>query len=177
MALALTRLNERTIASRHNLGNNVSSNLPVVRQINILSIFFQVIFLAFLHLGFYQLDKTNYMIYAAVCYCAITLILRHLIPRHHRRGMSLYKKQNFPDAISAFEKSYLFFKNHSWLDEYRFITILSSSKISYMEMALLNQAFCLSQIGKKDESILTYQSVLKQFPDSKIAQTALKMMT
>lgn len=158
------------------LEEKMASNLPIVKQINILSIFVQILLLSIISFGFYQIDKTNYIFYSLGTFFILMLILRYLVPRDHRKGVSLYKKQCFSEAIPYFEKSYLFFTSHNCLDKYRFITMLSSSKISYTEMALLNKAFCLGQVGKKDESIAAYKKVLDEFSDSKIAESALRMM-
>ncbi|MBN2439766.1 MAG: tetratricopeptide repeat protein [Spirochaetales bacterium] len=154
----------------------MSSNLPIVKQINIVSILLQLSLIAILIFVFYQIDKENYMLYSFGIFIVLTIILRYSIPHYHRKGVAFYKKGNFEQALPCFEASYLFFKKYRWIDKYRFITILSSSRISYTEMALLNKAFCLGQIGKKDESIKTYKQVLEEFPNSKIAESTLRMM-
>jgi TolA-binding protein len=43
-------------------------------------------------------------------------------------------------------------------------------------MALVNKAFCLTQIGRKEEAIKIYKQVLEEFPDSEMAKTSLKML-
>jgi tetratricopeptide (TPR) repeat protein len=101
--------------------------------------------------------------------------LRFQIPKHHRRGIALFKKKSFSEAIPQFEKSYTFFKNNSWIDRFRFITFMSSSRISYTEMALINMAFCYGQIGDGKRSIELYEKALKEFPDSEMAKASLRM--
>jgi tetratricopeptide (TPR) repeat protein len=102
-------------------------------------------------------------------------VLRFQVPKHHRRGVSLFKKKAFAKAIQHFRKSYDFFKRNMWIDNYRYITLLSSSRVSYTEMALLNMAYCYGQIGNGNQSLKTYKKALDEFPDSEMALAALKM--
>ncbi|RYZ22546.1 MAG: hypothetical protein EOO10_21625 [Chitinophagaceae bacterium] len=48
--------------------------------------------------------------------------------------------------------------------------------MSYREMALCNVAFCYSQIGEGKMAIDWYTRTLKEFPESGLAQTALRML-
>ena len=152
------------------------SSTPIVRQMNWISIIIQLIILSILCLVFYIIDKVNFIYYAFLSFVALFFILRYLIPKDHRRGVSLYKREKYNEAIPYFQKSYDFFSVHKWIDKYRIVTMLSSSKISYSEMARINKAFCLSQIGKKQESIEEYKKTLEEFPGSKIAEMSLKML-
>jgi tetratricopeptide (TPR) repeat protein len=113
---------------------------------------------------------------ALACYLLLLFLLRRAIPKHHRRGMALLRRERFAEAIPEFRRSYDFFTKHRWLDRWRAITMLSSSRIAYREMALLNVAFCLSQIGRRDDACAEYARVLSEFPESKIAQAALRML-
>ena len=45
-----------------------------------------------------------------------------------------------------------FFKRYNWIDKYRFVVLLSLSRISYTEMALANIAFCHGQLGEGGKS-------------------------
>jgi hypothetical protein len=90
-------------------------------------------------------------------------------------GVSLFRQERFADALPHFQRSYEFFTRHRWLDDWRFLTMLSSSRISYREMALLNVAFCYSQTGDGQRSRQCYQQALQEFPDSRMAQAALRM--
>ncbi|CAZ97338.1 Conserved hypothetical protein [Zobellia galactanivorans] len=102
--------------------------------------------------------------------------MRNLIPRDHRNGIKKNNSEKFKDAIPDFEKSYAFFKKYEWIDKYRFITLLSSSKMSYREMALANIGFCYSQIGNGIKSKEYYERTLKEFPESGLAKSALNMI-
>jgi len=150
--------------------------MPIIRQVNVIAIIIQLLLVSLLAFIFYKFDKRNYILYAILINFGLSLLLRNLIPRYHRKGVSLYKQKNFQEAIKCFEESYEYFNRYKWLDKYRFIFILNSSKISYLEMALINKAFCQSQLGKKEDAIKTYKKVLEEFPESEMAKASLKML-
>ena len=117
----------------------------------------------------------NHILAGVSIYLMISYILRFQIPKHHRKGVSLYRKKLFKEAIPQFQKSYGFFNKNRWIDRFRFITLMSSSRVSYTEMALLNMAFCYGQIGDGKKSKELYKKVLKEFPDSEMAKASLRM--
>ena len=78
--------------------------------------------------------------------------------------------------MPEFERSYQFFTRHAWVDRWRYVALLTASRMSYREIALLNTAFCYSQIGDGKRSRDTYDQTLREFPDSQMAKTALRMM-
>ncbi|HEX7447932.1 MAG TPA: hypothetical protein VF306_10325 [Pirellulales bacterium] len=53
---------------------------------------------------------------------------------------------------------------------------MSSSAISYREMALCNIAFCYAQLGNGENAELYYRRTLDEFPDSGLADAALRMI-
>ncbi len=107
----------------------------------------------------------------------ISFLLRKLVPKDHRKDIKKVNSGNFKEAIGDFEKSYNFFERNEWIDKYRFITLLSSSKMHYREMALANIAFCYGQIGNGEESKTYYERTLKEFPENVLAKSALKMIS
>ncbi len=114
-------------------------------------------------------------LFGAMTYLLISFSLRNLIPKDHRSGIKKNNSEKFEEAIPHFEKSYAFFKKYEWIDKYRFITLLSASKMSYREMALANIGFCYSQMGDGTKSKDYYERKLKEFPESGLAKSALKM--
>ncbi len=86
------------------------------------------------------------------------------------------KQEQFEEAILNFERSYEFFKENDWLDKYRFLTLLSSGKMSYKEMALNNIAFCYGQIGNGKLSKEYFQRTLDEFPESGMAKVGLRFL-
>ena len=154
----------------------MASNKPVVRQIAWISLipnFILFVLLVYLVGRIAPPAIASYLI--IILYMFIILALRN-IPRNHRRGMKFFKSGQYVQAISEFQKSYEFFTRHAWIDKYRYFVLLSSSRISYTEMALLNTAFCYTQIGEGALAKESYEKTLAQFPDSEMAKSALRMM-
>jgi tetratricopeptide (TPR) repeat protein len=141
--------------------------ISILPQLCILGVIFTVV---------YRLKAPAPILTAAMIYLVISISLRRLLPAAHRRGIALFKKQDYEAAIPQFEKSYDFFSKHKWLDESRYLTLLTSSLMGYREMALLNIAFCYGQIGEGSKSKEYYQKTLAEFPDSEMAKASLKMI-
>lgn len=156
----------------------MSSGKPIVRQVAWLSLVPQLLLMGVLCLIYRAcFDSTLLAVeLVMITYLLLSLTLRNCIPRNHRKGIALYKAGKYAQAIEEFKKSDSFFAEHAWIDKYRFLTLLSSSKSSYREMALLNIAFCYSQIGDGTISKEYYLKTLGLFPDSELAKTSLKMM-
>lgn len=154
----------------------MASNKPVVRQIAWISLILNVILILLLRflLGSIISSGTADLL-VLLLYFFIVLLLRS-VPRNHRRGMKFFKSGQYEQAVSEFQKSYEFFTTHTWIDKYRYFFLLSSSRISYTEMALLNTAFCYAQSGQRTLAIEYYEKALAQFPDSEMAKSALRMM-
>ena len=154
----------------------MASTTPIIKQISWLSLVPQLAILALLFLAADLLGAGDPVVVAIVAYLAAFVFLRWMVAAHHRRGMGLVKKQAFERAIEEFAKSLRFFEAHPWVDRYRYVTLLSSSRMSYREMALLNIAFCHGQIGNGRESKDWYEKALAAFPDSELAKSALRML-
>lgn len=155
----------------------MSSSLPIVRQVAWLSVLPQLAILLLL-IAFAEIFVTadDSLLAGVSVYFVLLVVVRQLVPLHHRKGIRLFKQERFTEAIPYFKESYKFFSRHLWVDRWRAITMLSSSRISYREMALLNVAFCLAQTGEQQKAQTEYRRVLTEFPNSKMAETALRMM-
>jgi len=154
----------------------MSSKTPTIKQISWISIIPQLIVMGVIMSLWYLINPEKALLFGALTYLAISFSLRNLIPKDHRNGMKKVKNGNFKEAISDFEKSYEFFNKNEWIDKNRFLTLLSSSRISYKEMALNNIAFCYGQIGNGIKSKEFYERTLKEFPESAIAKAGLNML-
>ncbi|TKG91987.1 hypothetical protein EYV94_20460 [Puteibacter caeruleilacunae] len=154
----------------------MSSNAPVVKQVAWISLIPQLSIMGLITLIWYQYDHELFILYGAVSYLIVSYILRTTIPLHQRKGMHKLKTGNFEVAIREFEKSYAFFKEHEWLDKYRFLILLNSSRISFKEMALNNIAYCYGQIGEGAKAKHYYERTLNEFPESGLAQAGLRMI-
>src|SRR5690606_3162769 len=106
------------------------------------------------------LSPQNGFLFGVAIYLGISIILRTTIPKDHSKGMKKIREGNFSDAIPDFVKSYDFFTKHIWIDKYRYITLLSSSRVSYREMALNNIAFSYGQIGNGEKAKEYYEQTL-----------------
>jgi hypothetical protein len=100
-------------------------------------------------IGVFVTRTANGTILGAAAYLTYSLGSRMLISRAHRRGMRLYRSQQYAAAINAYKESYDFFARHTWIDRFRAITMMSASAISYREMALCNIAFCYSRLCER----------------------------
>ncbi|MFD2907225.1 tetratricopeptide repeat protein [Flavobacterium ardleyense] len=133
-----------------------------------------MLFLTFI---FHKLNANEPPLYGAITYLLISISLRNFVPKSHREGLKLTNEHKFENAIEKFKNSYNFFTEYNWIDKYRFVTLLSSSKMNYREMALCNIAFCYSQIGNGQKAIEYYKKTLSEFPRNNLAQAGLKMLT
>jgi len=154
----------------------MASNPPVIKQVAWISLIPQIAFILVLISIYHLLGFKNPEIFGAFTYLILSNALRYFIPKNHREGMKFTKTNQFEKAISEYEKSYDYFTRNEWIDKYRFITLLSSSKMNYKEMALCNIAFCYSQIGNGTKTIEYYKKTLEEFPENPIAESALKML-
>lgn len=154
----------------------MTSNPPIVKQVAWISLIPQIAFILILIAVYNQFGYEDAGLYGALTYLILSMGLRYFIPKSHREGIQLTKKNQFEKAIAEYEKSYEFFTKNEWIDKYRFITLLSSSKMNYREMALCNIAFCYSQIGNGTKGIEFYQKTLEEFPENGLAKSGLKML-
>lgn len=154
----------------------MSSTTPIVRQIAWLSVLPQLAIMGLIIGLLYIVGVKQCVLLGALAYLAISLALRSGIATAHRRGISRFKRKQYKEAIPEFERSHDFFARHKWIDDCRFLTLLSSSRVSYREMALLNMAFCHSQAGDGLNAKECYNRALMEFPDSEMAKTSLRMI-
>jgi len=154
----------------------MSSKVPTVRQTNWFSIIPHLAVMGIIILIWYLINPQKALLFGAGTYLLISFSLRNFIPKDHRNGIKKLDSENYQTAIKDFENSYSYFKKNEWIDKYRFLTLLSSSNMSYREMALANIAFCYGQIGNGEKSKEYYERTLKEFPESGLAKSALKMI-
>ena len=154
----------------------MASNTPILRQISWFSVIPQIMFMFFLIYIYHIISLKDSVLFGTITYLIFSVSLRYLVPKSHREGMKLIKENNFEKAILKFENSYSFFSRNKWIDEYRYLTLLSSSKMTYKEMALCNIAFSYSQIGNRLKTIEYYKKTLDEFPENGLAQASLKML-
>ncbi|QRR02483.1 tetratricopeptide repeat protein [Dyadobacter sandarakinus] len=150
---------------------------PIVRQTAWISLLPQLGFMGFLMLLYYAAGTDQFIIFGAGTYLVISRSLRFFLLKHHRQAVALVKAGDFRAAISGFQSSYNFLNKYPWIDRYRYLTLLSSSRPSYKEMALNNIAFSYSQIGEGEKAILYYNQMLAEYPESELAKAALNFIS
>ena len=109
----------------------MSSKVPFIsKEIVWLSTVPRIVFLAVLCLAFYQLDRKYFFQFAFIVFLIVTFGLRRFaFPAAVRRSVALIRDANFADAIPHIERSIEFYSKHLWIDKYRFVLMVSSSKM------------------------------------------------
>ena len=155
-------------------------NTPVVRQSSWVFVILQLLVLGFLVLVGFLLFGARYstmsLVFGPILYLAYGRASRWFLLRHQRRGMQLTDRCEFASAIQEFGKSYEFFSKYLWVDQYRYLTMLTPAKQTFREMALVNTAYCYTQLGDGEQAQAYYQRTLNEFPDSMMAKTALNLL-
>ena len=154
----------------------MSAKVPTFSQIAWISLVPQFTVMGTLMVLWYQLGQRNFIVLGALCYLLLSQVLRRTLTREHRRGIIKVKQERFKEAIPHFQHSYDFFSSKSWIDTFRFFTVLSSSRMSYREMALNNMAFCYGQMGEGKLAKEYYQRTLEEFPNNGMAKAALRLI-
>jgi hypothetical protein len=152
------------------------SQTPIVRPLSWLNASIDLgILVCFVVVG-WTLSPEHGAILGAVCYLLLSVLLRSTIARHHRKAISLCKRQDFELAIPQFEKSAAFFSRYKWVDRWRAITMLSVSGMTYREMALVSLGFCYGQLRDGEHSRQYYEQALREFPGNGMAQAAIRLL-
>lgn len=145
-----------------------------MRQVNWLAVIPQALLMFAIMIGLeYGLKVQGGSLIGAMIYFGIFYLLQMLIPHHHRRGLLYIRRGDYTNALESFRQSFVFFTEKAWLDKYRAILMLSNSKMSYREMALLNIAYCYVQLEQYDKAKEAYHQVLAAYPNSEMAKNAL----
>ncbi len=152
----------------------MSSKLPIVSQVAWSAIPVHIVVVILIMEFWHNINPNVFFFYGGFSYYFLSFSLKATISKAQRAGLKKLKKEDYKNAISDYKRSYEFFKRHDWIDNYRFLTLLCFSRISYKEMALNNIAFCYGQIGQGDKSIEYYEKTLEEFPDSAMAKVALR---
>ncbi len=149
---------------------------PTIRKVAWSSLFPQVGIMLIIFLIYDIIGVSNPMLAFIVTYILLSVGLRTLIPKDHREGIELVGKKKFAAAIPRFEDSYRFFKKYDWVDKYRYVTMFSSSAMSFQEMALCNIAYCYTQMDNKNQAKKYYEQALEEFPESGLAAAGLQYL-
>ena len=149
--------------------------MPVIHQIAWVSLVLQLLIVAvFIGVAVY-FNVPKPILAATLAYIVLAAVIRMLLTSHHRRGMHYARQGRLELAILDFQKSYEFFHRHPWLDEMRYIFLLSTSRVSYREMGLLNLAYCDLWADRGEDAVRTYLRTIEEFPNSGLAWTGIKL--
>ena len=153
----------------------MSSKVPFIKkEIVWLSIVPRLLFIGILCLAFYPLDKKYFFQVAFIGFLIVTFGLRRVaFPADIRTSITLIREAKFEEAIPFIKRSIEFYSKHPWIDKYRFLLMISSSKLGIMEMSLCNLAYCHLQIGEVKVARQMYEDVLRQYPENPIAKVQL----
>lgn len=158
--------------------DKMSSGVPILRQSSASGQLLSILLLAacfFIGAILFPDPRIGGLV-GALVYLCYSVGAKHLVAADHRKGIRLLQSKKYDQAVRSFERSYEFFSRHLWIDRNRALVMVSPSRISYREMALLNIAFCYGQLGKRMQAIEYYQRTLQEFPRSEVAKAALAML-
>jgi hypothetical protein len=148
--------------------------IPVMHEIAWASLPLQLLFVMILIFAAAGIGFARPILTGTLTYLIVGFLARLVFTRHHRQGMYLAQEGLFDEAVVEFQKSYEFFSANQWVDWWRFGLMLSSSRTSYREMALLNIAYCDMWNDRAEDGIRTYLRIVEEFPDNGMAWTAIK---
>jgi len=157
---------------------------PIIRSISWPAVLLQLGLVGGLAFGLAKLlplfDRTLDPALAFFCAALVHLIfyrvMRNVLSRDFRRGFKRLRRGEYAEAAGDFETSIRHFGERPWLDRYRWILLGGASTMSYREMSLCNAAFCHSQTGNGARAIELYEQTVREFPHSRLANTALNLI-
>jgi len=144
----------------------MTSKVPFVKQeTNWLALIPHLLLIGVLTLSCYYFTKNNYVEIAFIIYFIFTRIVRWLFfPKDIYMGMKLLKEAKFEQAIPFFQKTIDFYTKYSWVDRFRFLLLISSSRKTIRESSISNLAYCYLQIGDVERAKKIYMNLLEQYP-------------
>lgn len=148
----------------------MARKIPVIRNTNYFYFIPQIGILSFIIYALYYFEVSHYLILGVSLYFLLSIYLKVLIPKWHRKGIFYLRKGELEASILTFQKSYQYFQKYPWIDQYRAFTLFSTSQLSYSEMALMNIIYCYEQLGDKKNAQKYLKILRQQFPNNKFAQ-------
>ena len=145
----------------------MASKIPVIRHTNIFFFLPQIAILLAFIFTLKLFEVNHYLLMGLSLYFLLSIYLKVLIPKWHRKGVYYLKKGVFNDAIMCFQRSYTYFQKYTWIDQYRAFTLFSTSQISYAEMALMNIIYCYEQMGDKQNAKKYHKILQEKFPHNR----------
>lgn len=103
-------------------------------------------------------------------------VLRRTVVRQQYLAVKLMNKDMYKQALPYCEKALAFIERHPWVDRYRWVALMSPTKVSYREMAMSNLAGCYMQVGEAKKAIELWEKMQQEFPGSEFAARALRFV-
>lgn len=146
----------------------------VKRQINWLALIPKLLVIGIACMFFYPLDKQFFFVFAFVIYWLLTALAREIFfPISLRKSIELIALEKFEEAIPYTQKTIDYYLNHRWIDKYRFILLINSSKKTITESITCNLAYCYFKTGRIGKAQELYHEILKHYPRNTNARAML----
>lgn len=145
-------------------------------KISITGLLTQLLLVALLSYLFWMAGIDGPFLWAALVYALLSMVLRNILAKQHRKGLILLQKGQYKDALPCFEASVQFFTAHRWVDRCRALTLLSARGNSYRETGLCLIATCNAQMGNTKTAKEQYEKILTEYPDSGRALVGLQKL-
>lgn len=138
---------------------------PNIKPISWQSVGRQFVIIGLMIMIYYLTGFSKPFIFGCATYTLLSFILRTVVPRSHNKGVRLINRQKFNEAEPYVLKSIKFFEKNSWVDKYSYITLLNSSKLTYLEMGICNIIYCYFKCGWIDSAFKLYGKLIQRFPN------------
>ena len=150
-----------------------NKKIPTEKPIAWLALLPQLLLMSAIFAAFYFLNIKEPLFLTASIYLILSYSLKAVFLKDHNKGIKLTKEGKNKEAIASFEKSAKFFADHLWIDQYRFITLLSAAKHHYREMALVNIGYCYMELNDPEKAKKYYERTVREYPDNEMAKLGL----
>jgi len=145
----------------------MAPKIPIIRHTNIFFFIPQLAILLALVFILKLLMVPHYILMGVSLYFLLSIYLKVLIPKWHRKGAFYLKKGELREAIICFQRSFDYFQKYSWIDQYRAFTLFSTSQLSYAEMALMNIIYCYEQLGDQKNAKKYHKILQEKYPNNR----------
>ncbi len=105
-----------------------------------------------------------------------SIALRRILTPEHERALRLLRRGRFAEAAAELERSYERLARRPWIDRWRWLVLLSPSRLGLRELALSNVALCRARLGDLVGARVAAERATAAFPGSPLARAALAVV-
>lgn len=116
------------------------------------------------------------VVVACGVYLIWSMVGRLLLGASMRTGLKQMMYRKHRDAIESLKDSADFFQRNKWIDDLRWIFLLSSAKSGYREMSLVNLTYCHLQLLEHDEAKAYLATAKAEYPESELVKECETML-